>query len=442
MDPASQPHHDGDGREPETPDEEHEPERTREPEPGSDGEPPKPREPLRRRAARWRRAHPRGTVAIVVILIALVAVAVIVWWWMHTHESTDDAQIDGHIAPISSRVAGTVTRVYVEDNQRVERGQLLVELDPRDYEVAVARAEAQLAQARAELAAANPSVPITATSNVTQIATSSDEVESARAAIAAAERDYQSALARVKAAEANGTRAEADLARYKYLLSQRAIPEQRYDAALATAKAARADVESARALARGAQKEVDQQKSQLQQALSRQGEANRNAPHQLSIREANIAAKEAAVKAADAALERAKLDLSYTKIMAPVAGVVGKRSVEPGQHVQPGEEMLSVVALGDLWVTANFKETQLNHLRVGQKVRIKVDALDEKLDGTVESFAGASGARYSLLPPENATGNYVKVVQRLPVRIKIAPDQDRQRRLRPGMSVEPRVTVR
>lgn len=432
MDPASQPRHDGDGREQEIPHDEHEPE----------PEPKKPREPLGRRARRWRREHPRGAVIALVVVLALAVVGVIVWWWMHTHEATDDAQIDGHIAPLSSRVAGTVTRVYVEDNQVVERGQLLVELDPRDYEVAVARAEAELAQARAQLAAENPSVPITATTNVTQIATSSDEVQSARAAIAAAERDYQASLARVKASEANGARAEADLTRYKYLLGQRAIPQERYDQVLATAKAARADVDSARALARSAQKSVEQQQARLQQALSRQGEANRNAPHQLNIKEANIAAKEAAVKAAEAAVERAKLDLSYTKIAAPVAGVVGKRSVEPGQRVQPGEELLSVVALGDLWVTANFKETQLRRLRIGQTVRIKVDALGEKIDGTVESFAGASGARYSLLPPENATGNYVKVVQRLPVRIRIAPNQDPHRRLRPGMSVEPSVSLR
>ncbi len=438
MDPAPQPRHDGDGREQEHPeDERHAPPPEERHQPDE-----RRREPLGRRAARWRREHPRGTVIALVILVALVAAAVIVWWYFHTHESTDDAQIDGHIAPISSRVAGTVTGVFVEDNVAVERGQLLVQLDPRDFEVAVERAEAELAQARAQLAAENPSVPITATTNVTQIATSSDEVENARAGIAAAERDYQAAIARITSGEANAARANADESRYRYLLQQRAIPAERYDQVIATAKAARADVESQRALARSAAQAVEQQKARLQQALSRAGEANRNAPHQLSIRESNIAAKEAAVKVAEAALERAKLDLSYTRIVAPVAGITGKRSVEPGQRVQPGEELLSVVALGELWVTANFKETQLRRLRIGQPVRIKVDALGEKIDGRVESFAGASGARYSLLPPENATGNYVKVVQRLPVRIQIAPNQDAYRRLRPGMSVEPNVSLR
>jgi membrane fusion protein (multidrug efflux system) len=400
------------------------------------------REPVGKRAARWRKEHPRGTVLLVVGAILLVAAGVIVWWYFHTHESTDNAQIDGHIAPLSSRVAGTVVAVHVEDNQNVDKGQLLVELDPRDYQVALERAEAELEQAKAQLAAESPNFPITATTNVTQISTTSDDVTSARAAIIAAERDHQAALARVQAAVANQARADADLARYKYLLAQRAIPQERYDAYLAANKSARAETDSARALAHSAQKTVVQQEARLKQAESRAGEANRNAPHQLSIREANIAAKKAAVQAAEAAVERARLDLEYTRIVAPFAGIVGNRSVEIGQHVLPGEQLLAVVDLDDLWVTANFKETQLRHLRPGQSVRIKVDALAEKIDGTVESFSGASGARYSLLPPENATGNFVKVVQRLPVRIRFAPNQDVHRRLRPGMSVEPNVRLR
>ena len=407
-----------------------------------DKKPERPQQPLRIRAAAWRREHPRGFVLLVAGLVVALAAAVLLWWHFHTHESTDDAQIDGHIAPVSARVAGTVVAVHVEDNTEVQRGQPLAELDPRDYQVALARAEAALAQARAELAAENPNMPITATSNVTQIATTSDDVDNAKAGIAAAEREQQSTLARVRSAEAANTRAEADLARQKYLLAQRAITQERFDQIAATAKAARADLDSARALTRAAAKTVEQQQLKLQQAQSRAGEAARNAPRQISIREANIEAKEAAVKAAEAAVERAKLDLAYTKIVAPVHGVVGKRNVEPGQHVQVGEELLAVVALDDLWVTANFKETQMRRMQPGQTVRIKVDALGETVDGTVESFAGATGARYSLLPPENATGNYVKVVQRLPVRIRIKPDQDPHHRLRPGMSVEPTVTLR
>jgi membrane fusion protein (multidrug efflux system) len=397
---------------------------------------------VHRRVGRWRREHPRGALIALVVLALLVVGGALVWWHLHTHESTDDAQVDGHIAPISSRVAGTVTGVFVEDNQPVTAGELLVQLDPRDYDVALARAQAELAQARAQLAATSPNVPITQITNVTQIATTGSDVDTARAGIVAAERDHQSQLARVRSAEAADARAAADLTRYRYLLGQRAIPEERYDQIVATAKAARADVEAARALARAAQKSVEQQRLRLQQALSRHGEASRNAPSVMSIREASIEAQEAAVKAAEAAVERARLDLAYTKIVAPIAGIVGKRSVEPGQRVQPGEALVAIVDLDELWVTANFKETQLRRMRVGQPARIKVDALGVRLDGTVESFAGASGARYSLLPPENATGNYVKVVQRLPVRIRIAPNQDPHRRLRLGMSVEPNVALR
>ncbi|MCU1276539.1 MAG: secretion protein HlyD family protein [bacterium] len=437
MDPASQPSHDGNGRP-------HEDEHERDPEREDDREEeePAPRPPLRERLRRWRRQHPRGAIIIIVALAALVAAAVVVWWYFHTHDSTDDAQIDGHISPVSARVSGTVIGVFVEDNQPVSAGQLLAQLDARDYQVARARAEADLAQARAQLEAEDPNVPITATSSLTQIATSTDEVESARAAVLAAERDAQSAQAKLYAADAADARAQADLARYKYLLGQRAIPPERYDAVTATAKSTHAEVESARALSRAAQKSIDQQQARLRQAMSRRGEVAKNAPRQLTIRQANIDAKAAAVQAAKAAVERARLDLEYTRIVAPLAGIIGKRSVELGQRVQPGESLLAVVDLDDLWVTANFKETQLRELRVGQPVRITVDALHVTIDGTVESFAAASGARYSLLPPENATGNYVKVVQRLPVRIRIARDQDPHRRLRVGMSVEPNVKLR
>lgn len=441
MDPRAEPRPDGNGHDEavhEQPDverreEEHEEER--------EERAPPSKLPRRERLRRWRREHPRGTIIAIVVAALILAGLALVWWWMHTHETTDDAQIDGHIAAISTRVAGTVSAVHVEDNQVVTAGQLLIELDPRDYQVALARAEAELAQARANLEAEHPNVPITATTNLTQVATASDEITNARASVDGAERDAQAALARVHAAEANNARAQADLVRNRFLIQQRAIPPQRYDEIVATAKAAEAELRSQQASARAAEKNVDEQRAKLQQALSRAGEVEKNAPRQLSIKQANIDAKEAAVKVAEAAVARAKLDLEYTRVVAPFAGVVGKRSAEPGARVQPGEQLMALVDVDDLWVTANFKETQLHQLRVGQKVRIKIDAFDESIDGTVESFAGASGARYSLLPPENATGNYVKVVQRLPVRIRIAPGQDGDHRLRPGMSVEPRVTV-
>ena len=329
-------------------------------------EPEPHREPMRRRLARWRREHPRGALIALVLLVLVVAVAIVVWWYLHTHESTDDAQIDGHIAPVSSRVSGTVTGVFVEDNQPVQVGQLLVQLDPRDFEVALARAQAGLAQARAQLEAQSPTVPITATSNVTQIATTGSEVDTVRAAITAAERDYQSQLAHVRAAEANDARSTADLARYKYLLAQRAIPQERYDQIVATAKATHADADAARAVARAAQKTVEQQRMRLQQARepSRRGQSQRAAAASHSRGQPRRRSAPSC-RRPQAAVERAQLDLSYTKIVAPVAGVVGRRSVEPGQHVQPGEALVAVVALDSLWVTANFKETQLRRMRAG-----------------------------------------------------------------------------
>ncbi len=424
-----------------------EPEPEAEPEPAkherAPGEPaPREKPPARERFRRWRERHPRGTVALVVLLVLLLIGAVIVWWYVATFESTDDAQVDAHISPISVRVAGTVVAVHVENNQLVKAGQLLVELDPRDHETAVARAEAELAQARALLAAEHPNVPITTTTNVTQIATSEEEVAAARAAVAAAERDQQSAEARLVAAEANDVRARADEKRYHFLLGQRAVPRERYDQVLAAARTSRAEVASARALARASRKVVDEQRRRFAQAEHRAAEASQNAPEQLTIRRSTIDARAAAVRAAEAALAQARLNLGYTRVTAPIDGVIGQRSVEPGQRVQPGEQLLSIVDLGHVWVTANFKETQLHKLRVGQPVRVSLDAYGTKYDGTIESFAGATGARYSLLPPENATGNYVKVVQRLPVRIRIDPGQDPERRLRPGLSVEPRVRVR
>lgn len=403
-----------------------------------------PKPPLGTRMRLWRRAHPTGTVLLLLAAIALVAGGLILWWYLGTYEDTDDAQIDGHIAALSARVAGTVVAVHVEENQTVMKGDLLVELDPRDYDVALARAQADLLQAQANLEAENPNVPITEISNATQVGTTASDVDNSKAAVDAAQRDYQSGVAKVHAAEATSERAQADLKRNEYLLAQRAITQQKYDEVLATAKAAAADVASARAAARAAQKTIDEQKGRLQQAIFRQGEVVKNAPRQLVIKKASIEAKQAAVKAAEAALARAKLDLEYTRIVAPFDGVVGKRTVEQGQHVQPGEQLLGLVDLNDVWVTANFKETQLRKLQIGQKVRISVDALGKKLDGQVETFAGASGARYSLLPPENATGNYVKVVQRIPVRIDFndLKKENGDYALRPGFSVTPYVSVK
>jgi membrane fusion protein (multidrug efflux system) len=408
--------------------------------PAVEGASPRPRRWLQLRGVVRERPRALGLAVLGIILLGLIGG--VLWWYFSSYQSTDDAQIDAHISAVSTRIAGTVVAVYVEDNQEVKRGQLLVELDPRDAEVALARAEADLALARAQLEAESPTVPITATTNANERTSATDDVRNARDAVAAAEREQEAASARLNEANANVARADADRARYRFLLDERAIPPERYDQVLATDKAQRAEVASARALLLAAGKTVDQQRARLQQALSRRDEVEHNAPRQLHIREANTQVRQAAVQAAEASVAQARLNLEYTRVLAPVDGVIGKRTVERGNRVQPGEALCAVVDLEHVWVTANFKETQVRHMRVGQAVRVHVDALKRNLDGKVESFAGASGARYSLLPPENATGNYVKVVQRLPVRIALAPGQDRQHRLRPGLSVEPRVHLR
>jgi membrane fusion protein (multidrug efflux system) len=406
-------------------------------------EPHEKHEPSRRERMRaWRRRHPRGTLLLVLALLAVLAGAFLLWHHLSRFENTDDAQIDGHIAAVSARVAGNVIGVYVDDHQQVKAGQLLLELDPRDFQVATARAEAELAQAEAQLEGATPQVPITTQTTQTRVATTEDDVANAEAAEASAERDHDAAIAAVREAEANHVRARADLSRAKYLLQESAIPRERYDSVVATARSASAAVDSARARAKAAQKVVDQQQGRLEQARSRQAEALHNAPHELYVQRANIVAKQAAVRAAKAQLERARLDLSYVRVSAPFDGIAGKRSVEPGNRVGAGEELMALVDTHELYVTANFKETQLRHMHVGQPARVYVDALNRYFDGWVESIAAASGARYSLLPPENATGNYVKVVQRIPVRIRLKPNQPDADRLRVGMSVEPRVQVK
>jgi membrane fusion protein (multidrug efflux system) len=412
------------------------------PQPDQSDEGHEPRPSRRDRLRGWRREHRSASLLLLLGAIGLVIAAAIVALHMWRYESTDDAQIDAHISGLSARVSATVLRVYVDDNAEVSVGQLLVELDPRDFQVAMAQAEAQLAQAEADLAAAHPEVPIVAVNTQTQLATASADVIAAEAAVASSERDADAAAAAVREAAAHDEQAASDLGRARYLIGQRAIPREQLDARLATARAAAATADSARARARAATKQVAQARERLRQAESRNRQAARVAPEQLDVQRANIASHEAQVKAAAARLERARLDLDYTRVVAPFAGIVARRSVEPGEHVQPGQELLALVDVAHPWVTANFKETQLRHMQPGQRARVHVDALRRDYNSDVESLPGASGARLSLLPPENATGNYVKVVQRLPVRLRLAPGQPEMQRLRPGMSVEPRVRVR
>jgi membrane fusion protein (multidrug efflux system) len=385
------------------------------------------------------REHPIGFLAFLILLIGVAIGAYFLMQYFSSYEDTDDAEIDGNIYAITSRIAGTVTAVHVEDNQRVKKGEVLVELDPRDYNVSIEQARASLEESRTLIRAARPNVPITSVTTETTVATAEADVASARAAQAAAQRDYESLLAQVRQSEADNVKAQADLVRYRQLVAKDEISQQQFDQADAAAKAAAATVDARKAAAEAAARAIDEANARLQQTQTRQVEARRNRPSQIAIQNAQVASREATAQKDQAMLDQALLNLSYTKIVAPIDGVIGKKNAEPGQQISAGQQLMAVVPLGDIWVTANFKETQLREMRPGQPVTIHVDAFNRDYDGYVENLAGASGARFSLLPPENATGNYVKVVQRVPLRIGFKQGQDPNFRLRPGMSVEPKV---
>ena len=366
--------------------------------------------------------------------IAVGAAAVLAlgafFWWLDArkYEDTDDAQIDGNIGAISPRVPGTVTAVHVVDNQAVKEGDLLVELDPTDLEVAVAQARAAVAQAEAAYQAESPNVAITETSNRASVTTAEDEVDTARAELAQAQRDLDQA-------QAQNRLAQLQLARGKQLVVTNTISQADYDE-----RASAADVEHANAEA--AKQRIAQKQARLATAETRLRETRQNAPRQLVAREANVEVRKANLALAQAQLRQAQLNLGYAKVLAPAVGVIGRESVNVGERVQPGQQLMALTQTGDLWVTANFRETQVEKMKVGHRASVHVDALDRHYGAQVESFAAATGSRYSLLPPENASGNYVKVVQRIPVRIRFDPGQPEMDRLRPGMSVEPKVKVR
>jgi membrane fusion protein (multidrug efflux system) len=359
--------------------------------------------------------------------------------YLSTYESTDDAQIDGHLNALSTRVAGYVTEVDVNDNQYVEKGQKLVQIDPRDYQVAVERAKADLADAEAAAQASNLNVPVEDVNATTQVSASEADVAGAQAAISAAQKQADAARAQLQAAEANNTRAQADLVRYRDLVAKDEVSQQIYDQSDAAAKANAAAVESARADVAAADQQVMQAQSRIAQAQAGLAYSH-TGPQQVEAMRAKARAAAAQVEQKKAALDQAELNVQYCTLVAPVSGVVSK-SVEVGMNVQPGQTLVSIVPLDDIWITANFKETQLANMRPGQRVTISVDAFSRDYRGKVDSIAGASGARFSLLPPENATGNYVKVVQRVPVKIVLDPGENKDHLLRLGMSVVPKVYV-
>lgn len=395
----------------------------------------------RRNAAQHKRG--RRIIAYLFVGLVLVTAAVFLYRYLASYESTDDAQIDGYIYPVSTRIPGYVIRVTADNNQFVQAGTVLVQLDSKDYDVAVANAKATFANVRAASEAARINVPLTSVNTSSQLESAQSDVENAQAGLATAERQFEAAQAALRQAEANDLKAQDDVTRYKPLAEQDEIPQQQYTQAADSQKATAAAIEVARSSAGAAEHAVTGARTRVAQAEAELHYAETR-PQQISLQASRALAAVAQAEQAQAALQQAQLNLQYTTVVAPVSGIVGQRTVQPGQNVSPGQELMTIVPLDseNIWITADFKETQLTYMRAGQSVKISVDTYGRSYDGHVLNIGGATGARYSLLPPENATGNYVKVVQRIPVKIVFEKGQDPKHLLRPGMSVEPKVKVR
>jgi membrane fusion protein (multidrug efflux system) len=389
------------------------------------------------------KAAPSRKRFIILGVLALVAAAGTTYWAHNRHfEDTDDAQVDGSISNVSPRVTGSVLTVRVSENQIVKEGDILAEIDPVDLQIAVDQATAAVAQAQAQLDAEDPSVSITVTSNKSAVSTAQSDIQAASAALAAARKDVQQLTAQLAQAQANNRTAQLDKDRSEKLVAQGAVSQSDFDTRMNTAAASAAAVDALEQSLAGARDRVLQQQAQQVALQSHLTEVTSNAPRQVATRQASVIMRQAALDLAKSQLAQAKNNLSYAQIRAPINGVVAKKSIAVGDHVAPGQQVVAVSQIDQLYVTANYRETQLEAIHQGQPATVHVDALDLDFHGTVESIGGATGSRLSVLPPENASGNYVKVVQRIPVRIKIDPGQEGMDRLRIGMSVEPQVTVR
>jgi len=394
--------------------------------------------------------NPKVRSLLVVGGLVLLAVLISLLVYYHNRETTDDAQVDGHITPIASKIYGRVAEVLVTDNQPVKAGQVLVKIDPRDYQASLDQAKAALALAESDAASAGVDVPRTRENVASGTSSADAQLSGAGADLERAQVTYDQARtsdlayaqANIEKSKANAELAQADLARYKPLLDKGEISKQLYDAAKANADATASGLRADQEKLAQAQRAVDIAKAQLLAARARveQAKAGVSAAHadtrQISMRTSDAQGKIAKVQQARAALEAAELNVGYTEIVAPVDGVATHKQVEPGQIVQQGQGLLVVVPLQDVWVTANFKETQLRKMRAGQKAYVRVDTYGQTFPGHLDSIAGATGAVLSLLPPENATGNYVKVVQRIPVKIVLDPIAPDKAILRPGMNVD------
>jgi membrane fusion protein, multidrug efflux system len=399
-----------------------------------------------------RRRPKLGRILAVLIVAGLAVGGYYLFRYFNTYESTDDAQVDGHIIAVSARISGHVVQVLAEDEQIVKAGDILVRIDPKDYEVALAKASADVAEAEAALESSRIDVPITNTNTSSQLKTANSGRVEAVAFLTGAERQLAAAQARlettraqVREAEADLTKASDDARRYQLLVDKDEIPRQQYDTAVSAKAAAQATLEARNAGVREAEQNIVVAQSAVEQANSRIVQADatidsaRTAPQQVAVSETRAKSAMAQLAQRRALLEQAQLNLSYCAVVAPVNGIVGKKTVELGENLSPGQQLMAVVPLDDVWVTANFKETQLKRMNPGQRVKFSVDAYGKEYTGRVDNIGGASGSRFSLLPPENATGNYVKVVQRVPVRINVDPGQNNDHRLRPGLSVDPKV---
>ena len=402
---------------------------------------PAPSEPVAETEIAQPQSRRRGIVIVVVVILAVASAAL--YWRSTFSEDTDDAQVNGHLIQVSSRISGQVLKVDVDENQVVKAGDTIAELDPADYQVAVENAQAALASAQANAAAANVNVPITSVNTGSNLRSAGADVSGTQAGVEQAEQQLQSAHARVTQAAANNTKAQADLERYKPLVEKDVISKQQFDAAVASADAAKAALADANASARAAADgvKVARQREASAQAGLKYAETG---PQQVAAQSARAKQALAQVAQAQAQLDQAKLNLGYTRIVAPTAGIITRKSVEINQNLAPGQNLLTLVSLEGLWVTANFKETQLKHMSARQEVEIEVDATGKTYHGKVTQIGGATGSVLSLFPPENATGNYVKVVQRVPVRVDFTnlAGEDPNHELRPGLSVEPKVRVK
>jgi membrane fusion protein (multidrug efflux system) len=388
-------------------------------------------------------AKPKGRKRIVAALVVLaIAVGAFVYY-LHARqfEETDDAQIDGNITNLGPRVMGTVTAVFVRENQTVKAGEVLLEIDPTELQVAVAQAKAAVAQAQAQLQAEDPSVSITETSNKALLAGASSELAQTMAGLSGSRSDVDQLTARLAQAEGNAKLAHIERKRGEELFAAQALPRADLDRRITAAETADAEVQATRQALASARQRVAALHAQVGGTQSKLAEVRKNAPREVETRRATVLFRQANLDLAKAQLSQAELNLSYAKVRAPIDGLVARKAVNVGDHVAPGQLLIALVETKTLWVTANYRETQLQRVKAGQSVELHVDALDRDLTGKVESLGGATGSRLSILPPENASGNYVKVVQRIPVRIDIDPGQPDLDRLRPGMSVEPKIRV-